>query len=62
MPEITPAAIRRCGYCDGFPAVAITTGLRTADGDREIVTVTCPACKGTGTAPSGRPRLATAGR
>nr|WP_079051979.1 hypothetical protein [Streptomyces regalis] len=42
-----------CGNCDGFPAVAITTGDRHRDGSRVTLTVTCRACQGTGhTAPA----------
>ncbi|WP_329441929.1 hypothetical protein [Streptomyces canus] len=43
-----------CHHCDGFPVVSITTGTRNADGTRTTLTVTCPACKGTGrrTAPA----------
>ncbi|MGW9171424.1 hypothetical protein [Streptomyces decoyicus] len=37
-----------CPACDGFPAVAITTGSRHRDGSRATVQATCPSCKGTG--------------
>ncbi|WP_330282945.1 hypothetical protein [Streptomyces sp. NBC_00588] len=37
-----------CGYCDGFPVVAITTGTRHRDGSRVIFRVVCPRCDGTG--------------
>ncbi|CAM5588642.1 hypothetical protein [Streptomyces griseorubiginosus] len=37
-----------CRDCDGFPAVAITTGTRNDDGTRATLTVTCSTCKGTG--------------
>ncbi|MFE4308982.1 hypothetical protein ACFQ9H_12090 [Streptomyces sp. NPDC056517] len=47
MPQ-TPTA-RVCSHCDGFPAVHITTGSRTPDGQRDTLAATCPACKGTGT-------------
>ncbi|MDT0456807.1 hypothetical protein RM550_13855 [Streptomyces sp. DSM 41527] len=47
MPENT-ARTRLCRDCDGFPAVAITTGQRTPDGSRRTITVTCRACDGTG--------------
>ncbi|GAA3771301.1 hypothetical protein [Streptomyces chiangmaiensis] len=42
-----------CRDCDGFAAVAITTGTRHRDGTRVTLHVTCPACQGTGhTAPA----------
>ncbi|MFE3598997.1 hypothetical protein [Streptomyces sp. NPDC059142] len=37
-----------CHHCDGFPAVAVTTGQRTPNGQRQTITATCPACHGTG--------------
>ncbi|SFY53460.1 hypothetical protein [Streptomyces sp. F-1] len=37
-----------CRDCDGFATAAITTGTRHTDGTRATLTVTCPACKGTG--------------
>ncbi|MFF8357265.1 hypothetical protein ACF063_27875 [Streptomyces chartreusis] len=37
-----------CRDCDGFAAAAITTGTRHRDGTRSTLTVTCPACQGTG--------------
>ncbi|MFB7113794.1 hypothetical protein [Streptomyces sp. NPDC056291] len=52
---------RICRDCDGFAAVAITTGARHRDGTRATVRVTCPACQGTGhTAPASG--LVRAGR
>ncbi|MEU1624117.1 hypothetical protein ABZ746_01955 [Streptomyces sp. NPDC020096] len=64
MPEITPAPVRRCPDCDGFPIVAVDTGIRRADGTRTTVKVTCPVCHGTGTAPrrAAARQLLTAGR
>ncbi|WP_405447711.1 hypothetical protein OG350_15605 [Streptomyces achromogenes] len=47
MPEEHAQDMPICGDCDGFPTVAITTG-NNADGSRATLTVTCPACKGTG--------------
>jgi RNase P subunit RPR2 len=41
---------RVCRDCDGFASAAITTGTRHRDGTRATLRVTCPACKGTGTA------------
>ncbi|GHC52337.1 hypothetical protein [Streptomyces cinnamoneus] len=51
MPEHNHALARRCPHCDGFPAVAVTTGQRTPAGYRETITATCPACHGTGSLP-----------
>ncbi|MFI8240989.1 hypothetical protein ACIF83_27550 [Streptomyces sp. NPDC085866] len=59
MPQHTPPA-RICRDCDGFAAVAITTGSRHCDGTRVTLRVTCPACKGSGTASAAR--LARVGR
>ncbi|MFD9207381.1 hypothetical protein ACFVZM_14040 [Streptomyces sioyaensis] len=63
MPENatrTPARTRFCRDCDGFPAVAITTGRLNHDGSRHTLTVTCRTCQGTGhTRPSA---LVQAGR
>ncbi|MFF1759372.1 hypothetical protein [Streptomyces sp. NPDC058266] len=39
---------RVCRDCDGFPVVAITTGLRNRDGSRQTLTATCHTCKGRG--------------
>ncbi|MEU2869160.1 hypothetical protein ABZ769_08130 [Streptomyces olivoreticuli] len=50
MPEITPARLRRCPDCGGFPTVAITTGHRHRDGSRKTIRVTCRTCSGTGLA------------
>jgi hypothetical protein len=61
MPQHHHAPGHVCGHCDGFPSVAITTGTRNPDGTRTTLTVNCPACQGTGTAPVRRV-LATAGR
>ncbi|MGW1589266.1 hypothetical protein [Streptomyces sp. NPDC002386] len=59
MPQHT-SSTRVCRDCDGFAAVAITTGTRHRDGARVILRVTCPACKGIGTARLGRPQEVTA--
>ncbi|MYW63896.1 hypothetical protein GTY65_07405 [Streptomyces sp. SID8379] len=48
MSQPTPARARICSDCDGFPVVAITTGLRNRDGSRQTLTATCPTCKGHG--------------
>ncbi|WP_316739996.1 hypothetical protein [Streptomyces sp. MK7] len=53
MPQHDPAA-RVCRDCDGFASVAITTGTRHRDGTRVTLRITCPACKGTGIAPTAR--------
>ncbi|MEV6614633.1 hypothetical protein AB0N31_12315 [Streptomyces sp. NPDC051051] len=37
-----------CRDCDGFAAVAITTGTRHSDGTRTTLRLPCPSCKGTG--------------
>ncbi|MER7396956.1 hypothetical protein ABT381_15760 [Streptomyces sp. NPDC000151] len=49
MPEHTPARVRLCPDCDGFPTVAITTGQTNPDGSRKTLTVVCRTCEGTGT-------------
>lgn len=46
---------RVCRNCDGFATAAITTGTRHSDGSRATLRVTCPTCKGTGTARRVRP-------
>ena len=52
MPQ-RPSNLPVCPHCDGFPTVAVTTGQTTPNGQRETVTATCPACRGTGhTAPA----------
>ncbi|PHQ50322.1 hypothetical protein BLA24_22505 [Streptomyces cinnamoneus] len=61
MPQHTHALSRPCSHCDGFPAVAVTTGRTTPTGHRETITATCPACRGTGTSKI-RPVLVAAGR
>ncbi|WP_449350904.1 hypothetical protein [Streptomyces shaanxiensis] len=47
MPQHAPNT-PVCRDCDGFPAVAITTGTRNPDGTRTTLTVTCPTCQGSG--------------
>lgn len=51
MPQHNHAHTRRCRACDGFPVVAITTGIRHLDGSRATIRVTCPTCKGSGYTP-----------
>ncbi|MFF5024220.1 hypothetical protein ACFY2J_08210 [Streptomyces collinus] len=51
---------RVCRACDGHATAHITTGARHRDGTRVTLRVTCPACKGTGTARLGRPQEVTA--
>ncbi|MFD8256786.1 hypothetical protein ACW69C_17910 [Streptomyces sp. MN3] len=46
---------RVCRDCDGFATAAITTGVPRPDGSRATLRVTCPTCKGTGTARRVRP-------
>lgn len=57
MPQHTPAPGHVCRDCDGFAAVTITTGIRRPDGTRTTLTITCPACFGTGTHPARRPAV-----
>ncbi|MFI6566879.1 hypothetical protein [Streptomyces sp. NPDC050534] len=47
MPQHAPNT-PVCRDCDGFPAVAITTGTRHDDGTRVTLRVTCSTCQGTG--------------
>lgn len=58
MPQHTPAPVRVCSNCDGFPVVTITTGTRHRDGTRVTLRTTCPTCNGTGTTPAPRPVVA----
>ncbi|MFJ9179757.1 hypothetical protein [Streptomyces sp. NPDC102360] len=47
---------RVCPNCDGFPVVAVSSGLgRDHRGNLPVVTVSCHTCKGSGTL---RPALA----
>ncbi|MFF3911329.1 hypothetical protein ACFYZJ_36525 [Streptomyces sp. NPDC001848] len=48
----TTTTARICPNCDGFPTVAITLGGRDPRGHLRTITVDCPACHGTGTAPA----------
>ncbi|AZM47506.1 hypothetical protein DMB38_18435 [Streptomyces sp. WAC 06738] len=50
MTQPTPAPVRHCAHCDGFPVVAITTGQLLPAGSRQTIPVACPACEGTGVA------------
>ncbi|CAG7626205.1 hypothetical protein [Actinacidiphila bryophytorum] len=61
MPQHNRAPGHVCGHCDGFPVVHIATGNRRLDGTLRTISVTCPACKGTGTTPARR-TLAAVGR
>ncbi|MEV0445372.1 hypothetical protein AB0I84_38690 [Streptomyces spectabilis] len=61
MPYGTPAPVRLCAYCWGFPVVTVTTGARHRNGTRKTLRVTCPDCNGTGTR-GRRVALATVGR
>ncbi|MEV6309734.1 hypothetical protein AB0M10_14190 [Streptomyces sp. NPDC051840] len=60
MAQPTLARARICADCDGFPLVAITTGLRNHDGSRQTLTATCRTCNGHGH--TTRAALARAGR
>ncbi|MFJ9966418.1 hypothetical protein [Streptomyces avermitilis] len=59
MPQRTRNT-RVCRSCDGFAAVAITTGTRHADGTRATLRISCPSCKGIGHTVAAN--LARAGR
>ncbi|WP_433889342.1 hypothetical protein [Streptomyces sp. CA-111067] len=61
MPQHHHAPGHICGHCDGFATAAITTGTRNPDGTRTTINANCPACRGTGTAPTRR-TLTTTGR
>ncbi|MFD5663958.1 hypothetical protein ACFWIK_03450 [Streptomyces anthocyanicus] len=56
MAQYTPPASRICPACDGFVSVAVTLGGRDRHGHLRTITVHCPACQGTGTAPARRVR------
>ena len=58
MPQHAPNT-PVCRDCDGFPVVAITTGLHLPDGTRQTLTVVCPACKGTGRTRTARALVRT---
>ncbi|MET7653400.1 hypothetical protein [Streptomyces sp. NPDC005486] len=51
-----------CRSCEGFATAAITTGTRHTDGTRVTLRVTCPTCKGTGTARPATASTVPAGR
>ncbi|QGV79891.1 hypothetical protein [Streptomyces ficellus] len=48
MSQHSPARMRVCPDCDGFPVVAIDTGTRLPDGTRATLQVTCRRCRGIG--------------
>ncbi|MFF0112101.1 hypothetical protein [Streptomyces prasinus] len=52
MTQHTPPAPRICPACDGFASAAVTLGARDSCGRLRTITVHCPACLGTGTAPT----------
>ncbi|MEU9609593.1 hypothetical protein [Streptomyces sp. NPDC048057] len=58
MSQHTPAPVRVCSNCDGFPVVTITTGNRRHDGTRATLQATCPTCNGTGATPAPRQAVA----
>ncbi|MCD9593519.1 hypothetical protein [Streptomyces sp. 8ZJF_21] len=62
MPQHTHAHTHRCPACGGFSSVAVTTGARHFDGSRVTIRVTCPGCKGVGTATPARATLTRAGK
>ncbi|MEE1668012.1 hypothetical protein RCR19_21225 [Streptomyces sp. WAC07094] len=56
MTDCTTPPPRVCPNCDGFASAAITLGGRNARGQLRIITAHCPACHGTGIAPTRRNR------
>ncbi|GHB06521.1 MULTISPECIES: hypothetical protein [Streptomyces] len=48
----TAASPRICPNCDGFAAVAVSSGDRDASGQLPTLAVDCPACHGAGTLPA----------
>ncbi|GAA3779903.1 hypothetical protein [Streptomyces chiangmaiensis] len=56
MTDRTTTAPRICPNCDGFASAAITLGGRNARGQLRTITAHCPACNGTGIAPTRRNR------
>ncbi|MDF6043813.1 hypothetical protein LRD69_17085 [Streptomyces sp. JH14] len=59
MAQHTPARTRICPDCDGFPAVAIDTGMLLDDGTRATLLITCRRCHGTGTTSTTTPAPVT---
>ncbi|REE63415.1 hypothetical protein BX257_6060 [Streptomyces sp. 3212.3] len=57
MTDRTTPAPRICPNCVGFASAAITLGGRNARGQLRTITAHCPACHGTGTAPTRRNRV-----
>ncbi|MFG2634032.1 hypothetical protein ACGFX8_08790 [Streptomyces sp. NPDC048362] len=56
MAHHTPPPPRICPACDGFASAAIALGGRDRNGHLRTITAHCPACQGTGTAPTRRNR------
>ncbi|MFE1857728.1 hypothetical protein [Streptomyces anandii] len=56
MTQPTPPRARICPACDGFATAAVTLSGHENRGHERTVTVHCPACQGTGTAPARRIR------
>ncbi|MFJ8931781.1 hypothetical protein ACIRLA_34880 [Streptomyces sp. NPDC102364] len=49
MTDRIPYLGRVCPNCDGFPTVAVSSGLgRDHLGNLHVITVTCETCHGTG--------------
>ncbi|WP_327670405.1 MULTISPECIES: hypothetical protein [unclassified Streptomyces] len=49
MTDRIPYLGRVCPNCDGFPVVAVSSGLgRDHRGNLRVITVTCRTCKGSG--------------
>lgn len=56
MTQHSPARVRTCPDCDGFPVVHIDAGTRHRDGSRATLRVNCPTCKGSGHTDIATPR------
>ncbi|MCX5532380.1 hypothetical protein OG785_17655 [Streptomyces sp. NBC_00006] len=55
MTDRIPYLGRVCPNCDGFPVVAVSSGLgRDARGNLRTLTVTCRTCVGHGTLADAR--------
>ncbi|MFB7219762.1 hypothetical protein [Streptomyces sp. NPDC056227] len=55
MAQHSPAPTRICPDCDGFPTVAIDTGMLLDDGTRVTLQVTCRRCRGIGSTRTAAP-------
>ncbi|MZD03748.1 hypothetical protein GTW43_01445 [Streptomyces sp. SID5785] len=58
MTDRIPYLGRVCPNCDGFPVVAVSSGLcRDDHGHLHTMTVTCTTCRGTGCVKARRVRI-----